>query len=73
MTDHSVSSISVAMDSTVEHSFTISKNHRMRDELNNIARCNRRKRAKGKNARRRHNKMSVEDLNNVHAIREFVR
>jgi len=29
--------------------------------------------ANGKNARRRHNKMSAEDLNNVQAIREFVR
>ena len=55
------------------HNFVISENHRMRDELKIIYRCNRRQRAKGKNARRRHVKMSAEDLNNVQAIREFVR
>jgi len=53
--------------------FLISKNHRMRDELKIIYRCNRRQHTKGENARRRHVKMSAEDLNNVQAIREFVR
>ena len=72
VTDHSVRSISAATASTMEHSFTINENHRMRDELKNIARCSRRQRAKGEHVRRRHNKMSADDLNNVHAIREFV-
>ena len=55
----SVSPISAAMDSTVEHNFVINKNHRMRDELKNISRYSRRQHVKGKNARRRHNKMST--------------
>ena len=67
------SSVSAGMDSTLNNNFVISENHRMRDELKDIYRFNRRQRAKGKNARRRHNKMSAEDLNNVQAIREFVR
>ena len=37
-----LSSVSAATDITVEHNFVISKNHRMRDELNIIVRCNRR-------------------------------
>ena len=69
----SFSSVSAGTYSTMENNFIMSENHRMRDKLKNIARCSRCQRAKGKNARRRHNKMSAEDLNNVHAIREFVR
>ena len=47
----SFSSVSAATDSSVEHNFVISENHMMRDELKNIARCNRRQRAKGNNDR----------------------
>jgi len=67
------SSVHAATDSTVENNCVISDNYRVRDDLKNIARCNRCQHAKGKNAMWRHTKMSAEDLNNVHAIREYVR
>ena len=70
---HSYSSVSAGTDTTAQSIAVIRENERMRQELNEIKRRTRQKRAKGKHARKRHVKMSAEDLNNVQAIRNFVR
>jgi hypothetical protein len=70
---HSYSSVSAGTESTVHNKFVISEKQRMRQELKEINRITRRQRAKGKHTRKRHAKMSAEDLNNVQAIRNFVR
>ena len=48
----SFSSVSAGADSTVNNYFVISENQRMRDELKDIHKFNRRQRVKGKNGRR---------------------
>ena len=70
---HSCSLVSAGTDSTAQSNAVIRENERMRQELKDINRLTRRQRAKGKHARKRHVKMSAEDLNNVTAIRNFVR
>jgi len=70
---NSVSLISAAGESIVDHSTLISKNSRMRYKLGTIASSSRCIHAKGKSARQRHHKISAEDLNNAFAIREFLR
>ena len=70
---HSYSSVSAGTDSTAQSNDGIRENERMRQELKEINRITRRQRAKGKHARKRHGKMSAEDLNNVQAMRNLVR
>ena len=70
---HSFSSVSAGTDTIAQSNAVIRENERMRQELKDINRLTRRQRAKGKHARKRHVKMSAEDLNNVTAIRNFVK